>query len=261
MKTIILCGGLGTRIRDVTDDRPKPMVSIGGSPILWHIMKYYAHYGYKDFVLCLGHQGNKIKEFFINYDAQIQDVTVKLGPNKAIQYHGTHDEENWAVTMAETGLNAMTGARVRKIRRYVADDDTFFLTYGDGVGTIDLNALYKFHRSHGKVLTVTGVRPPGRFGELDTAEGGVVTGFNEKPQATAGLISGGFFVCDRRIFDYLDDRDDLVFEQEPMRALVRDQQLVVYQHDGFWLCMDTHRDWKLLDSLVEQRQAPWVVWE
>lgn len=261
MKTVLLCGGYGTRIRDVADDIPKPMIPIGGMPILWHIMKYYAHFNFCDFVLCLGYRGKSIKDFFLDYDRHRGDVTFTLGNVKSAVYHNSHAEEDWRVTLADTGLNAMTGTRIQRIHRYVADEENFFLTYGDGVGDVDLNALLAFHKKHGRVLTVTGVRPPGRFGELDTDEYGAVTEFNEKPQASGGLISGGFFVCRRELFHYLDDREDLVFEQEPMHRLVADNQLMVYRHEGFWQPMDTYRDYSLLNGMVAKKEAPWLVWE
>ncbi|ARJ66528.1 glucose-1-phosphate cytidylyltransferase [Magnetospirillum sp. ME-1] len=260
MKVVILCGGQGTRIRDVADDIPKPMIGIGRFPILWHIMKYYAGFGHEDFVLCLGYRGQAIKEFFLNYEAFTSDLTLTLGRDRAVEVHGCHDEDGWRVTLADTGLNAMTGARIRRIKRYLGEDEDFLLTYGDGLGDVDLDALVRFHKSHGRVMTVSGVRPPGRFGELDCESDGKVKEFNEKPQATGGLISGGFMVCKRQVLDYLDDREDLVFEQEPMRRLVSDGQLMVYRHDGFWQCMDTYRDYKLLNGLWESDQAPWRTW-
>ncbi len=260
MKLAVLCGGHGTRIRDVADNIPKPMIPIGGLPILWHIMKYYAHWGHNEFVLCLGYRSEAIKEFFLNYKALTSDFTIRLGQAGAIEYQTNVAESDWTVTLAETGLNAMTGARVKRVHRYLAGDEHFMLTYGDGVGDVDLGRLVDFHRSHGKILTVTGVRPPGRFGEL-MSEDGRVTEFNEKPQATGGRISGGFFVCRREIFDYLDEREDLVFEQDPMRALVRDEQLMVFEHDGFWQPMDTYRDYQFLNNLHDQGRAPWMPWK
>jgi glucose-1-phosphate cytidylyltransferase len=260
MKVVILCGGYGTRIRDVSDNIPKPMITVGRLPILWHVMKYYASFGHREFVLCLGYKGQVIKEFFLNYEAQTRDCTVTLGANKSIEYHTNHEEADWSVTLSDTGLETMTGGRIRKIRQYIGDDAEFMLTYGDGVSNVDLNKLLAFHHSHDRILTVTGVRPPGRFGELVADEQGIVTEFNEKPQATGGRISGGFFVCRRELFDYLDDREDLVFEQEPMRSLVRAQQLAVYEHDDFWQCMDTYRDWQFLNGLIEKDRAPWKIW-
>jgi len=261
MKVVILCGGLGSRIRGVSDDIPKPMIPIGDYPILWHIMKYYAHWKHEDFVLCLGYKSHVIKEFFLNYEMFNRDFTLSLGKAGGIQYHTEHAESRWRVTLAETGMEAMTGARIRKIRKYVAGEKHFMVTYGDGVGDIDLDKLIEFHRSHGKIMTLTGVRPPGRFGELLIGGDGTVKEFNEKPQASGGRISGGFFVCNAELFDYLPEGEDLVFEQEPMRALVRDGQLACYEHDGFWLPMDTPREYSLLNKLFAQHQAPWVIWK
>ncbi len=259
MKVVILCGGYGTRIRDVADNIPKPMIPVGGLPILWHIMKYYSTWGHNDFVLCLGYKGLVIKDFFLNYEAHTRDFTLNLGAQRSVEYHTAHAED-WTVTLAETGLEAMTGARLRKIKRYVGDDEHFMFTYGDGLGDVDLEQLIAFHKSHGKILTVTGVRPPGRFGEIMKDASGQVTEFNEKPQATGGVISGGYFVCRREFFDYLREGDDLVFEQEPMRRLVADGQLMVYDHAGFWQPMDTYREYQLLNSLYDQGEAPWVRW-
>lgn len=261
MKVVILCGGYGTRIRDVTDAIPKPLIPIGGLPILWHIMKYYAHWGHAEFILCLGYKGELIKEFFLEYEPRTRDFTINLGGARSIQYHTNHSEADWRVTLADTGLNAMTGARVHRIQKYVGADEYFCLTYGDGVGDIDLDALIAFHRSHGKILTVTGVRPPGRFGELVADGQGQVVEFNEKPQATSGIISGGFFVCSRRIFDYLGKEESLVFEQGPMRQLVADGEMMVFEHQGFWQPMDTNREYQLLNSLYDSGKAPWVIWK
>ncbi len=260
MKVVILCGGQGTRIRDVNENIPKPLIPVGRLPILWHIMKYYASMGHKEFVLCLGYKGQAIKDFFLNYESQTRDFSITLGASKEIEYHTDHEESDWRVTLADTGLEAMTGARIRKIRKYIGDDRHFMLTYGDGVGDIDIDGLFKFHVDHGRILTVTGVRPPGRFGELMESPEGLVTEFNEKPQATGGRISGGFFVCNREIFDYLDEREDLMFEQEPMRKLVAEGQMMMYKHDGFWQPMDTGRDYLHLNSLVAKGEAPWIKW-
>jgi glucose-1-phosphate cytidylyltransferase len=260
MKVVLLCGGKGTRIRDVADDIPKPMIPVGDRPILWHIMKYYSHWGFNDFVLCTGYQGQVIRDFFLSYHAHTCDFTIRLDGSNDLTYHGDHREVGWQVTVADTGSETMTGSRVRRIRRYLGDDEDFLLTYGDGVGDIDLEALVKFHREHGRILTVTGVRPPGRFGEITHDPAGVVTEFNEKPQATAGRISGGFFVCRRELFDYLAEGDDVVFEEEPVRALVRDRQLVVYEHPGFWHPMDTYRDYMYLNRLYDSGEAPWKRW-
>jgi glucose-1-phosphate cytidylyltransferase len=241
----------------VVEELPKPMIPIGPYPILWHVMKIYARYAYKQFVICLGYKGQIIKDFFLNYEAYTRDLTVKFGRNGGVTYHSEHTEADWSVTLSDTGLRAMTGARIRRIHRYV-DGEDFLLTYGDGVSDVDIDSLVAFHRSHGRVLTVTGVRPPGRFGEMMSAAGGRVLEFNEKPQATAGRISGGFFVASPRLFDYLDDREELVFEQEPMRRLVAEGQLMMYEHDGFWQPMDTSREYQLLNSLYDSGAAPWL---
>jgi glucose-1-phosphate cytidylyltransferase len=260
MKVVILCGGYGTRIRGVADDIPKPMIDIGGYPILWHIMKYYSYWNHKQFVLCLGYKGQVIKDFFLDYEAHTRDITINYGTSPAVKFHNSHQESDWEVTLANTGAAALTGARIRRVQKYVADEN-FLLTYGDGLSDIDLDRLVAFHNSHGRVLTVSGVHPPGRFGELTTAGDGVVTGFNEKPQTSGGRISGGFFVCRQELFDYLPDREDLVFEVEPMQRLVAEKQLMVYEHEGFWQPMDTNRDYKYLNELVGSRQAPWMMWE
>lgn len=260
MKTVILCGGFGTRIRDVAEDIPKPMIPIGGSPILVHIMKYYAHFNFKDFVLCLGYKGDVVKEFFLNYDKLTQDFTISLNNSREIQFHNNGSKIDWNITLSDTGLKSMTGTRVKKIQKYLKDEDMFMLTYGDGVGDVNLKKLIEYHKSHGKIMTVTGVRPPGRFGELVTDPKGRIVEFNEKPQASGGLISGGFFVCNKKLFDYLDDREDLVFEKEPMMNLVKDDQIMVYEHTGFWQPMDTYRDYSLLNKLYDEGEAPWVIW-
>lgn len=260
MKVVLLCGGQGTRIRDVSENLPKPMIPIGGMPILWHIMKYYSTWGHKDFILCLGYKGQVIKDFFLNYELNTRDFSITLGSAQPTIFHSEHREIDWRVTLAETGLDALTGARVKRIQKYIGDDEHFMMTYGDGVGNIDIDRLLSFHKSHGRILTVTGVRPPSRFGELRHDEEGKVSEFNEKPQATGGRISGGYFVCSRDIFDYLDDREDLTFETEPMRKLVQDQQLMMYKHDGFWEPMDTYRDYQYLNKLSESNQAPWIKW-
>lgn len=257
MKVVILAGGFGTRIRDVADDIPKPMIPIGPYPILWHIMKSYAHFGHKDFVVCLGHRGQVIKNFFLNYEVHTRDFTVTYGANASVAYHTEHEESDWRVTLADTGLKAMTGARIARVRKFVEGEE-FMLTYGDGVSDIDLDQLLAFHRAHGKILTVTGVRPPGRFGELVATAHGDVIEFNEKPQATEGRISGGFFVAGPRLFDYLDDREDLVFETTPIQRLMKDQELMMFRHDGFWQPMDTSREYVLLNSLFADGRAPWI---
>lgn len=257
VKTVILAGGYGTRIRDVADDIPKPMIPIGPWPILWHIMRTFAYFGHKEFVICLGYKGHVIKDFFLNYEAYTRDFTITFGNNGGVKYHSNHDESDWKVTLADTGTRSMTGARISRVRDFVGDDD-FMLTYGDGVSDVDIDRLIDFHKSHDKILTVTGVRPPGRFGEMVGDETGKILEFNEKPQASGGRISGGYFVANSRIFEYLDDHEDLVFEQEPMRNLVRDEELMMFEHDGFWQPMDTSREYQLLNGLYEDGRAPWI---
>ena len=257
MKVVILAGGLGTRIRDVVDDIPKPMISIGPRPILWHIMKIYSRYGYKDFVICLGYKGQIIKDFFLNYRNHTQDMTIDFAADGKVQFHGEVDEADWKVTLVDTGLHSMTGSRISRVRDFI-DEDEFMITYGDGVGNIDINSLVDFHRSHNKILTVTGVLPPSRFGEVVADQNNIVTQFNEKPQATAGCISSGFFVANHELFNYLDNNEKLVFEQQPMNTLVQNGQLAVYKHEGFWQPMDTSREYHYLNSLYNSGDAPWV---
>jgi glucose-1-phosphate cytidylyltransferase len=260
-QVVILCGGMGTRLREETEIRPKPMVEIGGRPMLWHIMKLYAAHGFREFILCLGYKGHLIKDYFLNYRAYQSDLTIHLGDSQRIEYHTGADEDAWRVTLVETGESAQTGARVARAGRYVRGD-TFCLTYGDGVSNVDLGGLLAFHRAHGKAGTVTGVRPAGRFGELDVDAAGRATQFNEKPQVEKGFINGGFFVFHRRFLDrYLEHRDDLILEQEPLQRLARDGQLMVYPHTAFWQPMDTYREFKLLNDLWASGAAPWKVWK
>ncbi len=260
MKAVILCGGQGTRIRDASELLPKPMLPIGGKPIVWHIMKMYARHGVREFVLCLGHKGWLVKEFFLNYRAMTTDVTVTLGRHDGLEFTGRHDEEDWRVTLAETGEETMTGGRVAAIRRYVEGEGLFLLTYGDGVSDVDIARTVAFHREHGKIATVTAVRPPGRFGEMEI-DGGEVTEFNEKPQATEGFINGGFFVLDaKRVWDYVGASPRTIFEREPLRKLAQDRQLVAFPHTGFWQPMDTAREYGLLNELWAAGKAPWKTW-
>lgn len=259
MKVVILCGGLGTRIRDASEVLPKPMLPIGGRPILWHIMKSYAAHGHTDFVLCLGYKGWLIKEYFLNYRTIINDIRVNLGDG-VVATLGGHEEENWRVTLAETGEHTMTGGRVAAIRRHLEGEDLFLLTYGDGVADVDLERLVEFHREHGRVATVTAVRPPGRFGEMRLRER-AVREFNEKPQVTEGFINGGFFVFDaRRIWRYLEGGPQLVLEREPLQKLARDGELMAFEHTGFWQPMDTLREYSLLGELWDSGRAPWKSW-
>lgn len=259
IKVIILCGGLGTRLREETEFRPKPMIEIGGKPILWHIMKIYAHYGFRDFILCLGYKGEMIKEYFYHYEVLNNDFTIELGNHKNIEIHSGHGEKGWRVTLADTGDKAQKGARLKKVEKYI-DGDQFMVTYGDGVADININDLLKFHQSHGKLATLTGVRPLSRFGEL-TIKGKQVLQFSEKPQSGSGFINGGFFVFNRGIFNYLEDRDNCDLEYGALEEITRQGQLMVYEHDKFWYCMDTIRDMDYLNKLCIQGKALWKVWE
>ncbi len=258
MKVVILCGGQGTRIRDVADNIPKPMIPIGGYPILWHIMKYYSLFGHNEFILCLGHKGNVIKEFFLNYEVNTSDFTLQLGNKNSIHFHNQIDENDWKITFADTGEKAMTGARVRKIKKYIGNDTEFMLTYGDGLSDVDINQLIAYHKKNNAVLTLTGVRPAGRFGEIKCTDEGVISEFNEKPQAAEGRINGGFFVCSNKLFNYLDEGDHLVFEKDPMMKLVKDKKLMQFNHDGFWQPMDTMREYLLLNEMYDSKNAPWI---
>ena len=258
MKVVILCGGLGTRLREETEYKPKPMVEVGGRPILWHIMKTYAHYGFNKFVLCLGYRGDVIKNYFYDYEIRSNDFTLTLGDGK-MNVHNQHSEAGWEITFAETGELNMTGSRVKQIEKY-CDDDVFMLTYGDGLCNVNINELLKFHRSHGKVATVTGVLPPSRFGEL-LIEGKFVKSFTEKPQIHAGgLINGGYFVFNKNFFEYLDIDKQCILERAPLENLAKANELCVYDHQGFWQCMDTYRDFEYLNTLWREDKAEWRIW-
>lgn len=257
MKVVIFCGGLGTRLREETEFRPKPMVPVGERPILWHIMKIYAHYGHKDFILCLGYKGDVIKEYFRNYHWNTSDVTLKLGPRPHIKYHNQHDEEDWSVTLVDTGQATMTGGRLKRVLRFI-DEEDFLLTYGDGVVSSDINASIAFHRGHGKIVTITAVQPSGRFGDLEL-DGSTVRAFNEKAEKQSAFINGGFFVMNKRVGDYLTD-DKCILEQEPLNRLASEGQISAYVHEGFWQCMDTYREQQMLTNMWASGNAPWKVW-
>ena len=256
-KVVILCGGRGTRMQKETEYLPKPLVEIGGKPILWHIMKTYAHYGFNEFILCLGYKGKMIKEYFLNYEAMNSDFTLSLGSNN-IESYNQSQENNWKITFADTGENAQTGARVKKIEKYI-DSDVFMLTYGDGVANINIEKLLKFHTQHGKIGTVTGVHPVSRFGEL-AIDGEKVTEFGEKPQIKEGFINGGFFVFNKNFFNYLKKDDDCYLEKYPLERLAKDGELKVYLHEGFWQCMDTQRELDILNNLWDSSKAFWKIW-
>ena len=260
IKVVILCGGLGTRLREETEFRPKPMVQIGDKPILWHIMKIYAHYGFNEFVLCLGYRGEMIKEYFYNYEVLNYDFTIQLNNrNKHIEIHNNRNVEDWRITLADTGDKALKGARLKRVQNYI-DGEQFMVTYGDGLANIDMNDLLKFHQSHGKLATLTGVRPLSRFGELIMKDRQVIQ-FTEKPQSGIGLINGGFFVFNRGIFDILEDRDDCDLEYGALEEIASSGQLMVYEHHKFWFCMDTTRDMDYLNKLCTEGKAPWKIWE
>lgn len=259
-KVVILCGGQGSRIKDIADVVPKPMLSIGDKPILWHIMKAYAEHGFKDFILCLGYKGWVIKDFFLNYYAKTSDLSLMLGKENSVEYHTTHSETDWRVTLAETGEAPQTGTRVSIIRKYLEGSERFCLTYGDGVADIDLKTLMAKHQASGLLATVTGVHPSGRFGEIEYDERGIIE-FNEKPNVGTGLINGGFMVFQTSVLDrYFDNSKDQILEKDIIPAMVKDKQVGIYVHKGFWQCMDTPREYALLNTLWAEHKAPWKCW-
>lgn len=260
MKIAILCGGLGTRLAGNGSDLPKPMVPIGGKPIVWHIMNAFASQGFQDFLLCLGYRSDVFKQYFLNLSTMMGDVTVDLSEDKQPRLHSQLPELKWKITLAETGHDSMTGHRVKRSAAFIPpEDDIFGVTYGDGVSDLDFAKVVEFHRSHGKLATVTAVRPPARFGELGIEADGRVLEFNEKPQASSGWISGGFFVFSRKVLDLLSDDPKLVLELEPLQQLTKDRQLMAYRHEGFWFCMDTPRDYQQLEEMWISGNAPWAV--
>lgn len=259
MKVVILCGGQGTRLREETEYTPKPLVNIGGHPILWHIMKLYAHYGFNDFVLCLGYKGYMIKEYFLNYEAMNNDFTITLGNKHEVEFHQGHDEQGFKVTLADTGVNAMTGSRIKQIEKYI-DGDTFMVTYGDGLSDINLHSLLNFHQAHGRIATLSSVQPVSRFGAVNIGKDLSVMDFEEKPKAN-DWINAGFFVFDRKVFSYLSDDQECILERQPLKNLALDGQLSAYPHDGFFYAMDTYREYLQLNELWTQGEAPWRVWD
>lgn len=258
MKTIILCGGRGMRLQEETEFRPKPLIPIGGWPILWHIMKTYAHYGFREFVLCLGYRGEMIKDYFLNYEAMSSDFTIRLGRHSSIDYNNAHKEQDFVVALAETGLETMTGGRIKQVEKYI-DGDTFMVTYGDGVADIDIRALVEYHHQHGRLATLTAVHPFSRFGILTLDDNSTVLSFAEKPRMEE-WVSAGFFVFNRRVFDYLKG-EDCFLEREPLERLAHEGELMAYRHHGFFYGMDTYRDYKFLNDLWDRGQTPWKKWE
>lgn len=258
MKVVILAGGLGTRISEESHLRPKPMITIGDQPILWHIMKYYSAFGFREFVICCGYKGYMIKEYFADYYLHRSDVTFDFSAENRMTVH-SNVAEPWKVTLVDTGLNTQTGARIKRVEKYIGDEP-FMLTYGDGVSTVDLNALLEQHRTSGKTVTLTGIQPGGRFGVLEIDGSGTVTGFREKAKEDGGWINGGFMVMEPEVFRYLSADEDCVLEREPMETLAAEGRLGVYKHEGFWQCMDTQRDRVLLENLWASGDAPWKVW-
>jgi glucose-1-phosphate cytidylyltransferase len=260
MKVVILCGGKGARLREETEFRPKPMVPIGGHPILWHIMKTYAHYGHKEFILCLGYKGEIIKEYFRNYLWNTSDSTLLLGQNPAVEFHNRHDEEDWSVTLADTGEDSMTAFRVHKIQQYIPCGSPFLLTYGDGLSTININHSIEAHRTAGKVCTISAVHPAGRFGTLRLSAENHIQTFIEKPQFEETYVNGGYMVCDYKMFNYLTDDRNVMLERAPMEKLVANNELNAYKHEGFWQPMDTYQECEYLNKLWSDGKAPWKVW-
>jgi len=257
MKVVLLAGGLGTRLSEETVLKPKPMVEIGGMPILWHIMKIYSAYGFNDFVVCLGYKGYLIKEYFANYFLHKSNVTINLKDN-SLKVHDSHAEP-WTITLVDTGNESMTGGRIKRIQAHV-NNETFMLTYGDGVSNIDVKALVDFHKSHGKHCTVTSVQPSGRFGALDIKENNEVHSFLEKPKGDGSWINGGFFVCEPEVFDYIDNGDITVWEKEPMENIAKDGHMFSYKHNGFWRPMDTLKDKQDLNEMWDNGNSPWKIW-
>lgn len=257
MKVLILAGGLGSRLSEETTLKPKPMVEIGGKPIIWHIMKIYSYYGFNEFIILLGYKGYMIKEYFANYFLHQSDVTIDMTTN-SMEVHN-NKAEPWKITLIDTGLNSMTGGRIKRAKNYI-NNESFLLTYGDGVSDVNINQLIDFHKSHGGALTMTSVQPEGRFGALTIDETNKVTSFLEKPKGDGAWINGGFFVCNSEVIDYIDN-DATVFEKEPLEKLAKDNKLFTFKHKGFWKPMDTMRDKSQLEELIENGTAPWMLWK
>ena len=260
MKVLILCGGRGTRLREETEYRPKPMVPIGGRPILWHIMKYYAHFGHNDFIICVGYKGDMIKEFFRNYRWNVCDVTLSLGSESRVHYHDSHGEEDWQVTLAETGLDSGTAHRIKRCARYLSAGEPFLLTYGDGLSSIDISAAIEEHQRERKLLTLSAVHPAGRFGALAVDVDGRIRTFQEKPQMDADYVNGGFMVVEPAALGYFGDDPTMMLERAPLQTLLAADQLHCYRHEGWWQPMDTFQEMQYLNDLWDSGKAPWKVW-
>ncbi len=260
MKVVILAGGLGTRIGEESQKKPKPMVEIGGRPIIWHIMKIYSHYGYDDFIVCCGYKSYVIKDYFTNFLLYTSDITFDY---RNYNFAKKHDDEtiSWRVTLAETGTENMTGSRIKQIQKYIPEGECFMLTYGDGVSDVNIAELVKHHKRHGKIGTLTAVQPPAKFGVLDIDADNMILDFKEKPESDAGWINGGFMVLNYDVFQYIDDNPMRIFEREPLEHLAKDGELTAYRHQGFWLPMDTIRDKNTLEELWQRRKAPWKIWQ
>lgn len=258
MKVVILAGGFGTRISEESHLKPKPMIEIGDKPILWHLMKYYSSFGFNDFIICLGYKSYVVKEFFDDYYLHTSDITFDFR-NGSKEIHNNFAEP-WKITLVDTGLNTMTGGRIKRIKNFIGDE-TFMLTYGDGVSNVDLDKLLKFHKESGKIATLTAIQPGGRFGMLDINENNSIESFREKSKEDGGWINGGFMVLNPEIFNYINNGDATVFEKEPLEKLAEEGELNAYKHHGFWQCMDTMRDKELLEKLIKEGKAPWKVWE
>jgi len=257
MKTVILAGGLGTRISEESHLKPKAMIDIGGMPILWHILKYYSHFGHNDFIICCGYKGYIIKEYFANYYLHRSDITFDFSNNNKMQIHNNVSEP-WRVTLVDTGFDTMTGGRIKRIRKYI-NDETFMMTYCDGVSNVDINKLIEYHKLKGKIATITAIQPGGRFGVLSLDKDDQITNFSEKQKEDGGWINGGFMVLEPKVFDYIEG-DSIVFEKAPLENLSKEKQLMAYKHEGFWQCMDSLRDKTLLDELLSKGKAPWTIW-
>lgn len=257
MKVVILAGGFGTRISEESHLRPKPMIEIGGMPILWHVMKSYSYYGFNEFIICCGYKAHMIKEYFADYYLHRSDITFDFSKENSMTIHNNFAEP-WKVTVIDTGLNTMTGGRIKRIKGYV-NNEQFMLTYGDGVCDVDIQKLLEYHNNHGKIATLTAIQPEGRFGVLDLDGKSLIRSFREKSKSDSGWVNGGFMVLKPEIFDYIEG-DSTVFEKEPLEALAKKGELVAYKHDGFWQCMDTQRDKELLEKLIASNNAPWMKW-